>query len=108
MAEIKSFVLNSDQTDFFANGHVRLGDMESDLRLMLKLPPGSVRGSVGNWITADDGRPTIEAALKGPLRDPKVKVDYRDTVRRAAQDIFKKTLGGWKGKPDRPPATAPQ
>jgi hypothetical protein len=102
IAEIKSFLLNSEQTDFSAKGHVRLGDMESDLRLMLKLPPGSVRGSVGNWITADDGRPTIEAALNGPLPDPKVKVDYRDTVRRAAQDILKKTLGGWKGKPDSP------
>jgi hypothetical protein len=107
VAEIPSFVLNSDQTDFSAHGRIRLGDMESDLRLMLKLPPGSVRGSVGNWITADDGRPTIEATLKGPLRDPKVKVDYSDTVRRAAKDILNKTLGGWKGKPDRPPATAP-
>lgn len=116
ITEVQSFVLNSDQTDFSAHGHVRLGDMESDLRLMLKLPPGSVRGSVGNWMTADDGRPTIEASLKGPLGDPKVKVDYRDTVRRAAQDILKKTLGGWKGKPDRatanpepssPPTPAP-
>lgn len=102
VAKIPSFVLNSDQTDFSAQGHIRLGDMESDLRLMLKLPPGSVRGSVGNWITADDGRPTIEATLKGPLRDPKVKVDYSDTVRRAAKDILNKTLGGWKGKPERP------
>ena len=107
VAEVPSFVLNSDQTDFSAQGRVRLGDMESDLRLVLKLPPGSVRGSVGNWITADDGRPTIEAGLKGPLRDPKVKVDYRDTVRRAAQDILKKTIGGWKGKPDRSPAPPP-
>jgi uncharacterized protein involved in outer membrane biogenesis len=102
VAEVQSFVLNSDQTDFSAQGRVRLGDMESDLKLMLKLPPGSVRGSVGNWITADDGRPTIEAELKGPLKDPKVKVDYSDTVRRAAQDILKKTLGGWKGKPAPP------
>lgn len=102
IAEVQSFVLNSGQTDFSAQGRVRLGDMESDLNLMLKLPPGSVRGSVGNWITADDGRPTIEAELKGTLRDPKVKVDYSDTVRRAAQDILKKTLGGWKGKPAPP------
>jgi hypothetical protein len=79
--------------------------MESDLELVLKLPAGSVRGSVGQWMTAADGRPTIEARLKGPLRDPKVKVDYRDTVKRAAQDILKKTLGGWKGKPDKIPPT---
>ncbi len=102
MADVKSFGLNSDQTDFSAQGQVRLGNMESDLRLMLKLPPGSVRGSVGHWMTAEDGRPTIEASLKGPLGDPKVKVDYRDTVRRAAKDLLNKTLGGWKGKPDRP------
>ncbi len=107
--DVQSFVLNSDQTDFSARGHVRLGDLESDLRLMLKLPPGSVRGSVGHWMTAEDGRPTIEASLKGPLGDPKVKVDYRDTVRRAAKDLLNKTLGGWKGKPDRPsPVTAPK
>lgn len=105
LARIPAFTLNSDQTDFSARGHVRLGDMESDLELVLKLPAGSVRGSVGQWMTAADGRPTIEARLKGPLRDPKVKVDYRDTVKRAAQDILKKTLGGWKGKPDKIPPT---
>jgi hypothetical protein len=105
LADIKNFTLDSDQTDFVAKGRVRLGDLDSDLNLVLKLPPGSVRGSVGDWITADDGRPTIEASLKGPLGDPKVKVDYRDTVRRAAQDILKKTIGGWKGKPAR---TAPK
>lgn len=98
LARIPSFTLNSDQTDFSASGQVRLGTMESDLGLVLKLPAGSVRGSVGQWMTAEDGRPTIEARLKGPLRDPKVKVDYRDTVKRAAQDILKKTFGGWKGK----------
>lgn len=101
LAHIPTFTLNSDQTDFFARGQVRLGTMDSDLDLVLKLPAGSVRGSVGQWMTAEDGRPTIEARLKGPLRDPTVKVDYRDTVKRAAQDILKKTLGGWKGKPDR-------
>ncbi|MBL0059520.1 MAG: AsmA family protein [Elusimicrobia bacterium] len=103
LADIKTFTLDSDQTDFLAKGRVRLGDLDSDLTLQLKLPPGSVRGSVGDWITAEDGRPTIEASLKGPLGDPKVKVDYRDTVRRAAQDILKKAIGGWKGKPDRSP-----
>jgi hypothetical protein len=102
VAEVKTFTLDSDRTDFLARGRVRLGDLDSNLVLQLKLPPGSVRGSVGDWITADDGRPTIEASLKGPLGDPKVKVDYRDTVRRAAQDILKKAIGGWKGKPDRP------
>lgn len=105
LARIPTFTLNSDQTDFSATGQVRLGDMESDLDLVLKLPAGSVRGSVGQWMTAEDGRPTIEAGLKGPLRDPKVKVDYRDTVKRAAQDILKKTLGGWKGKPSKIPLT---
>ncbi|MBK8870189.1 MAG: AsmA family protein [Elusimicrobia bacterium] len=105
VAQIPSFTLNSDQTDFSATGQVRLGGMESDLKLVLKLPAGSVRGSVGQWMTAEDGRPTIEARLKGPLRDPQVKVDYRDTVKRAAQDILKKTLGGWKGKPSQPAQT---
>jgi hypothetical protein len=102
VAAIQPFTLDSDQTDFFANGKVRLGDMDSDLNLMLKLPPGSVRGSVGNWLTAEDGRPTIEAHLEGPLGNPQVKVNKGDVIRRAAKDILKKTLGGWKGKPDRP------
>lgn len=100
VATIQHFTLDSDQTDFFANGRVRLGDMDSNLNLMLKLPPGSVRGSVGNWLTAEDGRPTIEAHLEGPLGNPQVKVNKADVIRRAAKDIFKKTLGGWKGKPD--------
>ena len=100
---IRPLLMDSDQTDFRAEGTVRLGNMDSDLRLLLKLPPGSVPGSVGEWMTAEDGRPTIEATLKGPLADPTVKVNRKDIVRRAAQDILKKTLGGWKGKPDPQP-----
>lgn len=103
LVDIRPFLLDSDQTDFRAEGTVRLGDRTSDLRLMLKLPPGSVPGNVGDWMTAEDGRPTIEASLKGPLADPTVKVNRKDILRRAAQDILKKTIGGWKGKPDPTP-----
>jgi hypothetical protein len=100
LARTDDFRLESDQTDFLARGRVNLVNRDADLSLVLKLPPGSVRGSLGQWITAEDGRPTLDARLAGPLSDPRVEKGefLRQTGSRAVKDILQKTLGSWKGK----------
>jgi hypothetical protein len=45
-------------------------------------------------MTAEDGRPTLEATIKGPLTDPTIRVDMAKAATNAVKSYLKKTLGG--------------
>jgi len=100
------FTVDSSQADILATGSVLLTTMIADMRVVMKLAAGSLGGSAGEWFSGDDGRPTIEATITGPLSDPKVAVDVSKAVKRAGEQYLKKGLEKFLGlpsnKPDQP------
>lgn len=88
----EDLAVESDQTDLAAKGRVRLTDYDSDLRATIKLPAGSLGGSLGDWTSGPDGRPTLTAKITGPLTDPKISVDLSQAAKNAAKDLLQKSL----------------
>ncbi|MBL0349450.1 MAG: AsmA family protein [Elusimicrobia bacterium] len=88
----EDLAVESDQTDLSAKGRVRLTDYDSDLRATIKLPAGSLGGSLGDWTSGPDGRPTLTAKITGPLTDPKISVDFSQAAKNAAKDLLQKSL----------------
>lgn len=88
----EDLAVESDQTDLAAKGRVRLTDFDSDLRATVKLPAGSLGGSLGDWSSGPDGRPTLTAKITGPLTDPKISVDLSQAAKNAAKDLLQKSL----------------
>ena len=92
------FLLDGGPVDVQIKGTVGLVSLLADLRAVLKLPARSVGGSVGGWIAAKDGRPTLDATIKGPLTDPTIRADTgkvaKQAVQNLAKDSLKKYLGG--------------
>ncbi len=92
------FAVNSDQTDLFARGRVRLTDYDADLKATVKLPAGSLGGSAGEWTSGPDGRPVLSAKITGPLTDPSIKIDLSQAAQGAAKVFLKKGLEKLGGK----------
>lgn len=86
------FTVTGDSMDILAQGTVSLVTLVADLRAVLKLPAGSVGGSASDWFAGEDGRPTLEATLKGPVTDPSIQVDLAKAAKRAAEDALRKGL----------------
>lgn len=97
--DTQDFAVNASYADIFAKGNVSLSTLQSNMRGIIKLAKGSVGGSVGDWFTDDDGRPTIEIALKGLISDPSITVDISKAAKRAGEQLLKKYLGGGSSSP---------
>jgi hypothetical protein len=74
--------------------------MVADMVLTLLLPEGSVGGFLGENLTEIDGRPALEAALKGPLSDPSVVPLVGKVIKRAAESLLKKGMEKFLNKKD--------
>ncbi|MGQ0644111.1 MAG: DUF748 domain-containing protein [Elusimicrobiota bacterium] len=92
LLETQDFTVEGGPADILAKGTVDLGPLRADLRATLKLPKDSVGGSVGDWFSDDDGRPTLDAVIQGPLADPSIKVDAGRAAKRAGEQLLKKGL----------------
>ncbi|MBI4396705.1 MAG: hypothetical protein HY548_06395, partial [Elusimicrobia bacterium] len=88
----QDFIVDSSQADISAKGSVHLVTMMADLRAVFKLPAGAVGGSFGDYFADEDGRPTVEAAIKGPLSDPTITPDLSRAAKKATEDLLKKGL----------------
>jgi hypothetical protein len=90
------FTVASPQADILVKGTVRLNDMMADLRASFKLPPGALGGSLGQYLQDENGRPTIEVTIKGPLTG---KPDVKPVVGKAATNAAKGLLQKYIGTP---------
>lgn len=90
--ETRDFTVDSSQTDILTQGRVALGPMTADLKTQIKLPTGALGGDAGQWFAGEDGRPTLEISLKGPLADPAVSINANKALKNAAEQYLKKGL----------------
>jgi len=91
------FLIDGGPVTVLTKGTVSLVTLVADLRAVLKLPARSVGGALGNWTTAGDGRPTLEATIKGPLTDPTVNVETGQIAKKAGQNLLKNGLKKYLG-----------
>jgi hypothetical protein len=92
------FTVSSPQADILVKGTVRLNDLMADLRASFKLPPGALGGSLGEWLQDENGRPTLDVSIKGPLTGkPDVKPIMGNAAANAAKGLLKKYISGPTG-----------
>jgi hypothetical protein len=85
----QDFAIDSSQADIAARGTVNLADTTADMRAVFRLPAGSVGGSAEEWFADADGRPTVEATIKGLLSDPTIRPDLSKAAKRAVETLLK-------------------
>jgi hypothetical protein len=96
--ETPDFTAKGPYADMTAAGTVHLVTLMADLRLVVKIPEGSVGGSAAEWFAGEDGRPTLEATVRGPVSDPAIQVDLSKAAKRAAEEAARKGLEKLKEK----------
>jgi hypothetical protein len=78
---IQTFDLSGRDLGIQTTGTVGLaGAQPLNMKVVMKMAPGSVRGTVGQLIQDENGRPTISFAATGSVADPHMKVDMQDVV----------------------------
>ncbi len=91
---IKTFNLNGKDLSIQNQGTVGLSGIQPiNLNVAMKLAPGSVRGTLGNLINDESGRPTLKFIATGSVADPQVKFDIHEVgqkaLQQAGQEIMK-------------------
>jgi len=104
--DIKTFDLLGKDLNLNTLGTIGLaGAQPIDLKVVAKLAPGAVRGTLGQIIQDEQGRATFKFTATGSVSDPNVKHDMQDAGKKAlqvlGQEIFK-GLGGQKSNPTSP------
>lgn len=89
---VKTFRIESAQLDVATKGTIDLANNQVDLQIVSKLPPGSVAGSVGQFTTDSDGRPTLPLLVKGSLTSPSVRPDVKAVTTGVVQGVGRELL----------------
>ncbi len=87
LARTDDFQVNSPNADIFAKGTVYLPKSSPDMSLTVKLPKGSVGGTLGQISNDADGRATLTFKMKD---DWKPKLDASAVTKQATEEIKKK------------------
>ncbi len=86
-ARTDDFQVNSPSADVYAKGVVYLPKSTPDMVLTVKLPKGSVGGTLGQMTNDSDGRSTLTFKMKG---DWKPSLDAAAVSKQATEEIKKK------------------
>jgi len=83
---IRNFALAGHDLNLQTNGTAGLaGDQLLDLKVVIKLAAGLIRGAVGDILQDENGRATLPFSVTGPASHPTVVPDLREAGQRALQ-----------------------
>ncbi len=106
--DIKAFEVTGDDLNLNTTGTIGLAGVQPlDLRVTMKLAPGSIRGTLGQVITDESGRPTLAFAAKGTASNPNVHLDMREAGQKAIKQLGQELFKGFGiGQQAPPPSNA--
>jgi len=92
--DVKTFDLNGRALSISDQGTVGLtGDRPMAMKGSLKLPPGTIGGTVGELLDKDEsGRQLLKFTLTGPMATARPKPDLQDVGKRAVQQAGQEIL----------------
>jgi len=90
IAKTNNFQIHSPKADLYKKGTIRLSDQDKNLLVTLKLPKGSIAGTVGQFTSDDAGRPTFSFKVTGTEKTQKVRMDTAVVKKRAKEELKRK------------------
>ena len=92
--DVKAFDLNGRALSISDQGTVGLtGDRQMAMKGSLKLPPGTIGGTVGELLDKDEsGRQLLKFTLTGPMATVRPKPDLQDVGKKAVQQVGQELL----------------
>jgi hypothetical protein len=93
--DIRAFELSGKDLFLSTLGTVGLaGDQSIDLKVLMRLAPGAVRGTLGQLIQDESGRPSLSFAATWSVADPRVRVETKEIGRKALKQVGDGLLKG--------------
>lgn len=92
MVTVKTFRIDSSQLAIATQGTIDLAKNQVDLRIVSKLPAGTVLSAVSQFSSDNDGRPTLPLIVKGSLTSPSVRPDVKSVTTGVVQGVGRELL----------------
>ncbi|MBI3292576.1 MAG: hypothetical protein HYZ73_07190, partial [Elusimicrobia bacterium] len=89
---VKTFRIDSSQLAVATQGTIDLAKNQVDLKVISKLPTGTVLSALTQFVTDSEGRPTLPLIVKGSLSSPSVRPDVKTVTTGVVQGVGRELL----------------